>query len=69
MMYAEAVVYEDHGTKELQLRVRTGVIARGARLNAGIVDRFVHAILFCCSNITHVRDMVFMYCSCKQKDG
>jgi len=30
-------------------------------------DKFVHVIRFCCSSITHVRDMVFMYCSCKQK--
>ena len=34
--YAEAVAYGAHGTKELQFRVRTGVIARNARLYARV---------------------------------
>ena len=37
VMYAEAVACGAHGTKELQLRVRTGVAARGARLNTPVL--------------------------------
>jgi len=42
-MYAEAVACGAHGTKELQLRVRTGVTARGARLNVLLQVSFLRS--------------------------
>ena len=36
-MCAEAVAYAADGTKQLHLRVRTGVVARDSRLNASVI--------------------------------